>query len=184
MSLARDREQTETVIPLYAARAWVLALPLFLALAGALSWGPAARAQEETRSQIEVENAWARPGLVEGAPAAVYLDIENGGDADDRLTGVETPIAARAELHSHVMEGDVMKMRRLEAVDIPAGGKVAFAPGARHVMLFDLARPLEEGDRFRLTLTFDKAGPVEVEAVVQSPSARPHRGMPGPGRRY
>jgi copper(I)-binding protein len=169
---------------MYAAKSAVLALPLFLALAGALFWGPAARAQGETQSQIGVENAWARPGLVQGAPAAVYLDIENGGEVDDRLTGVETPIAERAELHAHVMEGDVMKMRRLEAVDIPAGGKVAFAPGERHVMLFGLARSLEEGERFQLTLTFDKAGPVEVEVVVQSPSAGRHRGMGGRGRRY
>ncbi len=143
-----------------------------------------AHAEGDPRGRIEIEDAWARPTLGQSRTGAIYMKIANAGEEADRLIAVETPIADRAELHAHIVEGDVMKMRRLEAVEIPAGGKAALAPGERHVMLFGLARPLEEGDRFGLTLTFEKAGPVEVEVAVRSATGGHRRSMPGYRRRY
>lgn len=104
-------------------------------------------------AEVEVEAAWARASAGPARAGAVYVALVNRGAAA-ALVGVETPAAERAELHTHVMDGDVARMRRLEEVALPAGGRVAFAPGGLHVMLSGLAAPLVEGAEFPLTLRF------------------------------
>jgi periplasmic copper chaperone A len=93
----------------------------------------------------------------------------NTGDTADRLFSVDTPIADKAELHEHVMQGDLMKMQPVPSVDVPPGGTVTFAPMAYHVMLFNLKDRslLQDGKRFPLTLHFEKAGAVQVDVSVQ-----------------
>ncbi|EPM82842.1 hypothetical protein A260_26986 [Pseudomonas syringae pv. actinidiae ICMP 19068] len=100
---------------------------------------------------------------------AAYFIIENKGDSADRLIGVDTPIAGQAQLHEHVHADGLMKMQHVQAVDIPAGAKVSFAPMAWHVMLLDLKdrSKLVVGQRFPMTLHFEKAGDVQVQVVVQ-----------------
>ena len=104
-------------------------------------------------AEVEVEAAWARASAGPARAGAVYVALVNRGAAA-ALIGVETPAAERAELHTHVMDGDMARMRRLEEVALPAGGRVAFAPGGLHVMLSGLAAPLVEGAEFPLTLRF------------------------------
>ena len=104
-------------------------------------------------AEVEVEAAWARASAGPARTGAVYVALVNRGAAA-ALVGVETPAAERAELHTHVMDGDMARMRRLEEVALPAGGRVAFAPGGLHVMLSGLAAPLVEGAEFPLTLRF------------------------------
>ena len=104
-------------------------------------------------AEVEVEAAWARASAGPARAGAVYVALVNRGAAA-ALVGVETPAAERAELHTHVMDGDMARMRRLEEVALPAGGRVAFAPGGLHVMLSGLAAPLVEGAEFPLTLRF------------------------------
>ena len=114
---------------------------------------------------VDVSGSWSRatpPGMEVGV---AYFMIENHGDAD-RLVGVASPVAQRAELHTHVEDGGLMKMRKLDAVDVEAGKAVMFEPGGKHVMLKSLQKPLEEGESFPLTLTFEKAGNVELEVFV------------------
>src|SRR3546814_14999154 len=65
------------------------------------------------------------------------------------------------------MDGDIMKMHRLEAVEIPAHGSAVLRPGSHHLMLIGLKQPLHEGERFPLTLTFEKAGTITVEITVE-----------------
>jgi copper(I)-binding protein len=85
------------------------------------------------------------------------------------LLSVESPIAGEAQLHEHVMQGDLMKMQHVPSVEIPAGGNVTFAPMAYHVMLLNLKSRdlLSDGKRFPMTLHFEKAGDVTVEVAVQ-----------------
>src|SRR5690606_850663 len=109
---------------------------------------------------------WARASAGTARNGAVYLVVENSGDAD-RLIAADGAIAERVELHTHIMEGDVMKMRRVEAVDIPSHGSAALQPSGNHVMLLGLRQPLKEGQRFPLTLTFERAGTVTVEVAVE-----------------
>jgi copper(I)-binding protein len=120
-------------------------------------------------SQVEIENAWARatPGQAENGAAYMMLVSPSA----DRLTAVSTPVAAKAELHTMSMEGGVMKMRPLGGVDLPAGQPVALKPGGMHVMLLGLKHPLQQGQSFPLTLTFEKAGTREVNVAVEKPGA-------------
>lgn len=116
---------------------------------------------------IEVEDAWARPTLP-NRPGVAYALIRNTGEAADRLTGASAAGFGRAELHRSVEDGEVMRMEPVEALEIGPGAEVALAPGAAHLMLFDAAERLRTGDRFRLTLEFERAGPVEVTVTVGS----------------
>ena len=75
-------------------------------------------------------------------------------------------MAGAAELHNHIMENGIARMRRVDAIDVPAGNSVTLKPGGYHLMLTDLKAPLKEGDLVKLTLVFEKAGEIEVEATV------------------
>ena len=115
---------------------------------------------------IRIEDAWARatpPGVRVGA---AYLLLTNQG-GQDRLLSVSTPIAERAEMHITTMEDGMMRMRPMRAVDLAGGETVRFVPGGRHFMLIGLEKPLREGDSFPLTLTFEKADPIETTVQVR-----------------
>ena len=98
-------------------------------------------------------------------PGVVFMEIQNSGPADSLLSA-ETPLAARTELHKHIHEDGVMKMREVEAIDVPAEGVVSLKSGSYHIMLFELTRKPAIGEQFPLTLHFRKAGKVSVEVTV------------------
>ena len=96
------------------------------------------------------------------------MTITNSAAASDRLTGGSTQVAGDVQVHTVDMTDGVMRMRQLEdGLDIPAGESVSLEPGSFHIMLMQLNRPLERGESVPLTLTFEKAGPVEVALAVQ-----------------
>lgn len=115
-----------------------------------------------------------RPGLT---TAAVYFrGIRNTGAVADRLLSASTPVAGRVEIHRMQMlpgaQGEVMQMRAMSSLEIPAGGTVALRHGVtdgHHLMLLDLKAPLKDGDRFPVTLSFEKAGTHTVQVWVQTP---------------
>jgi copper(I)-binding protein len=120
-----------------------------------------------TEPAPKVTSAWSRatpPGLAVGV---LYLEIA-GAPTADTLVRIETPVAARAELHSSSTEGGVMRMRPVSTLAIPASGRVRLQPGGIHGMLVDLQQPLTEGGRFPLTLVFERSGPVTVDVIVRS----------------
>lgn len=121
---------------------------------------------------LQVAMAWSRPTMREGQPGAVFMTLLAGMD-DDRLVGVVSPRAARAEIHDHVHEDMVMRMVKLDGLDVTGNSQVAFEPGGLHVMLFDLAAPLVVGDVFPLTLVFEKAGEVTTQVQVSDGMAAP-----------
>lgn len=117
-----------------------------------------------------VEQAWARatpPGVDVGA---VYLTII-GGSTDDRLTSAATTRASMVHLHTVEESGGVAKMRAIEGIAVPAGKRVVLAPKGTHIMLMGLGRPLVAGERFPLTVRFERAGERTVEVVVQPAGA-------------
>lgn len=120
---------------------------------------------------LSIEGAFARatPGAAKNGGA--FLTIVNTGAQADTLTAASAPVAPVAELHTHIKEGDVMKMRPVEAIEVPAGGTVTLQPGGLHVMLMGLTEPLKEGQSFPLKLTFAKAGAVEVAVDVKGVGA-------------
>lgn len=117
---------------------------------------------------LEISHPWARetpPGAKIGAG---YLKVKNTGGESDRLTAVATPAAEKVEIHESTSENGVAKMRPVSAVELPAGGEVKLAPGGIHLMLIGLKEGLAEGMRIPATLTFEKAGTVEIELAVEN----------------
>jgi copper(I)-binding protein len=125
---------------------------------------------------IQIENAWSRAAM-QGRTGVVYLTIVDHGAAD-RLTGVSSPVADKAELHESFSEGGVSKMRPVASLALDQGKQVVLGPGGYHIMLTDLKRPLNQGDAFPVTLTFANAGQVTVQVAVQRPGAAMPMHMP------
>lgn len=126
-------------------------------------------AQAQVNHRIVIENAWALPLPAVAVNGASYLTIRNHGqdDADaDNLVGARSPIAAQVEIHNMIHSEGQMKMQKTDRVGIPAQGAVVFEPGAMHIMLKNLAKPLVEGEMFPLTLEFEKAGEVDVMVMI------------------
>jgi copper(I)-binding protein len=121
---------------------------------------------------IEVNGAWARATMPGQKVAGAYMEIRSERAA--KLVGVESPVAGSAEVHEMRHQDGVMRMRHVEALDLPAGTVVKLAPGGYHVMLFELRQPLKPGDKVKMTLKVNHGGKqedVEVVAVVKPPSA-------------
>lgn len=138
-----------------------------LTVVTALGLGPAARADEYALGPLLVQHPWARASIGQAKAGAAYLVIVNRGAAVDRLVAVETPVARRAAVHIHLREEGVVKERPVGAIEIAPGEPAVLRPGGRHIMLFGLEAPLEEGTRFPLTLIFEAAGSIEVQVEVQ-----------------
>ena len=79
-----------------------------------------------------------------------------------------SPIAAKAEFHTNVMEDGMMKMRQIESVEVSGDAPASFEPGGNHVMLMGLKGPLTEGDQFQMTLNFEKLGAIETQVTVRA----------------
>jgi len=140
----------------------------------------AANAEDFKVGELVVSEPWSQELPPNAPTVAAYFVIHNQGEHADRLLSVDTPVAAKAELHEHVMQGDLMKMQQVPSVAIPAGGNVTFAPMAYHVMLLGLKDRslLADGKQFPLTLTFEKAGKVEVQVSVhKAPPMAGHEHM-------
>lgn len=140
-----------------------------------------AHAHEYKIGDIDIGHPWTRATPPVARTAAAYLALTNEGGEADRLVGAASPIASRAEFHTTEMEGNVMRMRHLpDGVPVPAGETVELKPGGLHIMLIDLSSPVEEGKRVPLTLTFEKAGSIDVElAVTGARGADSHGGHGG-----
>jgi copper(I)-binding protein len=121
---------------------------------------------------LRLDHPSATPTPAGATTGAAYLrGIRNTGDQPDRLVGAHTPVARAVEIHRHeVDERQVMRMREVDGLDVPARGELRLRhDGAHHLMLIDLKAPLKVGDRFPLTLRFEKAGEREVTVWVQQP---------------
>lgn len=119
-------------------------------------------------ADITVTDTYARASAGAAQVGAAFMTIGNSGTTADSLVAASTPAAAETELHTHMMEGDMMRMRQIPSIDVPAGGTVALQPGGLHVMLMGLKAPLKEGETFPLTLKFAKAGDLTVQVPVKS----------------
>jgi copper(I)-binding protein len=118
---------------------------------------------------LSVQDAWARPASA-GENGAAYFVIENGTAADDILLSASSEIAAATEIHkSMMMDGGMMSMQQQKSVPVPAKGQVEFKTGGLHVMFVNLTRDLKVGDTITITLIFEKAGSMTIQAIVKEP---------------
>jgi hypothetical protein len=147
----------------------VLALLVFLSTAA-------------SAAEVAVEAPWARATAMPGGAGAAFMTIVNGGAVADRLVKAASPVAEVTELHTHLHEGGVMKMRAVPFIEVPANTATRLAPGGLHVMLIGLKAPLKEGETVPLTLSFEKAGELAVSVPVVGPAAMgPSGGAAMPG---
>ncbi|MDK9736742.1 copper chaperone PCu(A)C [Vibrio sp. D404a] len=132
-----------------------------LALAGMLFSGVT------QASDVMIHDAYARAMPPSAVNSAVFTTLMNHSDATRTLVSASTPAAGKVELHDVIMEGEVMKMRQVEHIQIPAHGSTELKPGSLHIMLFDLAAHLEEGQSITLTLNYANGDAQTVEVPVK-----------------
>ncbi len=126
-----------------------------------------------TIGNIELSGAFTRATLPNAPVAGGFVSISNTGSADDTLIAATSPFAGDVQLHEMKMEGDVMKMQELPAgIPVPAGQTVMLKPGGLHLMFMQLKQPLVEGTQVPVTLTFEKAGTVELLLDVGGAAAK------------
>ena len=126
-----------------------------------------ARAHDVTAGPLLISHPHASPSAPGQPTGAAYVAITNRGAAADRLVGASAPsVADHVEVHEMRQDGDVMRMREVGAIDLPPGRTVTLQPGGLHLMLVGLKAPLKVGQRFDLTLNFQHAGRVQVDAYV------------------
>jgi copper(I)-binding protein len=130
-----------------------------------------AHAHSYTLGDIDIGHPWARPTVAGQSVGGGYLKLSNKGQAADKLVSatVDAGVAQRVELHTMSMDGNMMRMREVDAIDVPVGKTVELAPGGMHLMFIGLKAPLKAGDSFPLTLKFQKAGEVKVDVKVEVP---------------
>jgi copper(I)-binding protein len=139
-----------------------------------------ALAQGTSNTSITVEQPWARATPGGAKTGAVYMTLDNKSSTADRLTGASSDVADKLQIHEMKVENGVMKMREVAGgLSIPAGGSVALKPGGYHVMLIGLKKPLTVGEKFPLTLTFEKAGNISLTVPVQAMGAAQDKGSMG-----
>jgi periplasmic copper chaperone A len=144
-----------------------------LATVSALS-GSAASALDYKVGALEIESPWSRAVLKGAKVAAGYMTIKNTGTEPDRLVGGFTPVAGRFEIHEMSMDKGIMKMRPLPSgLEIKPGQTVELKPSSFHIMMMDLKEPIQRGKPFRASLTFEKAGEVDIDFAVEAVGATP-----------
>jgi len=145
-------------------------LALTAALAALLA--SPALAADYTAGSLKISTPWARATPKGAQVGGGYMTITNTGTAPDRLVGGSTGVSSGFELHEMSMDGGVMKMRMLkDGLEIKPGETVALKPGGYHVMFMGLKDQLKQGDTFKGTLQFEKAGKVEIEYKIEGIAA-------------
>ncbi|MEI2386552.1 copper chaperone PCu(A)C [Breoghania sp. JC706] len=147
------------------------ALSAFLSLP--LAFTAAAHPKPVTVGDLKIELPWTRATPGKAAAGGGFLKITNGGKEADRLVGASSPRAKRTEIHEMSVKDGIMVMRPVDGpLEIPAGGTLELKPGGYHVMLMGLPTPFKEGETIPVTLTFEKAGSVEIGLTVEKPGAK------------
>ncbi len=131
----------------------------------------AAQSAEQQEKTITVNDAWSRELPPTAPVGAAFLHIENHSALPDRLISANSSIAEVTELHAHIHEGDVMRMVKVEAIDIPAHSQLTLEPGGYHIMLIDLQKPLVAGEQLPLTLQFEQAGTIDLIVEIKNSDA-------------
>ena len=130
-----------------------------------------AQAQSAKVGSVQIENAYTRSTVPGQMAAGGFMKIENKG-AVDQLISASSPVAGEVQLHEMAMEGNVMKMRQVKEVVVPAGGAVELKPGGMHLMFMNIKAPLTAGETVPVKLKFAKAGEVEVKMPVNAMGAQ------------
>jgi len=160
--IAEKQEKPMSILTRRALGALILALPT-----------TAFAHHDITVGDLAIGHPWTRAAGA-NANGAGFMSLKNNGSTPDRLIAAASPAARVVELHTHIREGDVMRMRPVADIPIPPGQTVHLRPGGLHIMLIGLTEPLRQGTTVPLTLRFERAGEVQVTLGVESAGARGH----------
>ena len=149
-------------------------LNVILAAVVGIGFTGMAQAQNAKVGGVQIENAYTRATVPGQMAAGCFMKIENRGAAD-QLISASSPVAGEVQLHEMAMDGNVMKMRQVKDIALPAGGAVELKPGGLHLMFMNIKAPLAAGETVPVKLKFAKAGEVEVKMPVNA------MGNPGAG---
>ena len=140
----------------------------------ALAVSPTALCAHEYRTDsLRIDHPLARATPPGARTGAVFFTVSNAGNQTDRLLRASTPIAAGVVLHQMAFDGGVMKMRAVPSVEVRPGGRLELKPNGYHLMLLDLKQPLKIGEKFPLTLTFERGGAILISVLVEDMGAMP-----------
>lgn len=149
-----------------------------LAVAAAFSVAIPAFAAGSAADKVTVSDPYVRlapPGqMVTGA----FLVLKNNDDKDHKVVKADNAASKVTELHTHTMEGGMMKMRQVKEIEIKAKGETALKPGGLHIMLIDLKQPLKEGENVAISVTFEDGSSKKFDAPVRKPQAAMPAAMP------
>jgi copper(I)-binding protein len=136
-------------------------------------FGMVATAQAQTAKvgSVQIENAYTRATVPGQQVAGGFMKIENKGSAD-QLVSASSPVASEVQLHEMAMEGNVMRMRQVKEIPVPAGGAVELKPGGLHLMFINIKTPMLAGQTVPVKLKFAKAGEIEVTFPVNAMGQR------------
>lgn len=158
----------------------IVAKLLLSSMIAASAIGPAAAQDGRTVAKVgslEVAGAFTKATLPGQPVGGGYFVVRNNGGTDDMLIAAESSASGVVELHEMAMQGDVMRMRKLDkGIAIPAGRSIELAPGGLHLMFMKLKAPFREGGSVPVTLTFEKAGKIEIALPVEAagPGGKKH----------
>lgn len=142
-------------------------LALLLGAAASLS----ALNAQAAEADLSVADAYVRLAPPGTPTTGAFMTIKNAGTADRKLLKADSPIARSVELHNHINDNGVMKMRQVAEIDVKAKGQAVLKPGSYHIMLIDLKAPLKEGETVPMTLTFDDGSTKQLDAPIKKPQA-------------
>ncbi len=145
--------------------------------AGLLTAGSAALAATGAAERVSVVDPYVRLAPPGAQATAAFMVLRNDADKDTALVKVENPLSKLTELHNHINDGGVMKMRPVKSIEIKAKGEAALKPGGYHVMMIELKAPMKEGDTVPLTLQFADGSTKRVEAKIMKATAEPAPAM-------
>ncbi len=145
---------------------------------------PVHSSDAKQHASIKVEAPWARPTPGRAKNGAAFMTLVNTGDAADSLVSATSDVSDRTEVHAHIMDGGVMRMRKVDGVEIAPGSPTVLKPGGLHVMFLGLKKPLKMGETVAVTLTFEKAGKVDVRIPVGNAPTGATQGGQGHGHHH
>jgi len=126
-------------------------------------------------AQMKADDAWIRATVPGQTATGMFVRLTS--DQDVRLIAVSSPVAGLGEIHEMTMDGEVMKMRAVDGIDLPAGQTVELKPGGLHIMLLDLKEPLQEGQNVLVSLVIEKSEEVletvQMEVPVRALTSKP-----------
>jgi copper(I)-binding protein len=139
---------------------------IYLIATISIAFSGTAIAQSASVGPIKIEQAYTRATMPGQQVAGGFMKIENKSGPADQLISASSPAAGEVQLHEMSMEGNVMKMRQVKDIAVPAGGSVELKPGGLHLMFMNIKAPLTSGETVPVKLKFAKAGEVEVRMPV------------------